>query len=82
MGAQNFNASSTTTSISTNHSSELSQIHVPSRRTTLATPYLLGWKIEYKPRINGVTRDGDWYVTSPSKKGYRSLRTLRDALLK
>ena len=43
---------------------------------------VLGWKIEYKPRINGVVRDGDWYVTSPSKKGYRSLRTLRDALLK
>ena len=33
---------------------------------------VLGWKIEYKPRINGVVRDGDWYVTSPSKKGYRS----------
>ena len=43
---------------------------------------VLGWKVEYKPRINGVVRDGDWYVTSPSKKGYRSLRTLRDALLK
>ena len=43
---------------------------------------VLGWKVEYKPRINGVARDGDWYVTSPSKKGYRSLRTLRDALLK